>query len=130
MDDKASASSGDSLQALLASDDARMDALVANDLTTLADLLHPELVYVHSNGSRDSRDSLLGDLREGSLVYQHFSQGDRSGVVAGTTGIIFGSVVIRVARAGQPRELDLRYQSAWTSEGGHWQLIGWLSCLR
>lgn len=118
------------LRNLLAADDVRLSALVANDLEGLKAVLHPDLIYVHTNGSRDSRDSLLSSLRERRLIYRKCEHVDRIGVVAGATGVIQGSLGFEVLLDGNPRRLDIRYQSVWVIEGERRRMIGWLSCLR
>lgn len=122
--------SGDGVAALLAADDTRLGALVSNDIAVLTKLLHPQLVYVHTNGGRDTRESLLAKLQQGTLLYRTVEHGARDGLVTATTGIVYGSLTFDVLLAGDARTLDIRYQSAWTTNDGQWQMVGWLSCLR
>jgi hypothetical protein len=47
------------LEAVRAAELRRCQALVSGDMEALAALLHPELVYVHSNGAIDDRAGYL-----------------------------------------------------------------------
>ncbi len=53
------------MNALLACERARADAVIAGDLERLADWLADDLVYVHAPGQRHDKEQLLAYLRDG-----------------------------------------------------------------
>jgi ketosteroid isomerase-like protein len=69
----------------------RCDALVQGDLAFVADLLAPDLVYVHAPGTVHSREQLLAFLRE-RMRYDAVERGPLAlqvhGGVAWVTGLM------------------------------------------
>ena len=57
----------DDIAQLKSLEDRRYAAMLAGDADGIADLLHDELIYMHSIGGADSKDSYLRTLRDGSM---------------------------------------------------------------
>jgi Domain of unknown function (DUF4440) len=56
-------------ESALAADQARRNAMAADDLEGLAALLADECLYVHSTGAVDTKQSYLAKLADGSIRY-------------------------------------------------------------
>jgi Domain of unknown function (DUF4440) len=51
-------------------DQARLFAMMAGNVDTVAGFLHDDLVYIHSTGLIDGKSSYLESLRQGKYVYE------------------------------------------------------------
>ena len=100
--------------AALAGEQARREALLAGDEGALSALLAPGLVYGHSTGTRDSRDSLVGKIRDGVLRYQALDFEDLQAVPAGEgVAVVTGRMQALVRRDGQDRAVRSLYLTVW-----------------
>jgi len=119
----------DAQHAVLAAEEWRRQALLSADLEALQVLLADALVYVHSTGASDSKDSYLAKLRSGSLRYQalQFEDLQARGVgQAGDAVVVTGRMVAEVLKDGQPRAVRSLFMTVWTRAPGTapvpWQL--------
>jgi ketosteroid isomerase-like protein len=105
----------------------RHAAMVAGDVDVLDELLSPDAVYTHANAAVDSKETYLGILRDGTLVYhalEHTAEKvlRRPGVVV-VNGRMSGSVHM----AGVPKTLNSRFAAVWVAEDGGWHLLAYQS---
>ena len=105
----------------------RRQAMVAADVAALGELLHDDLIYIHSNGSVDTKASYLDAITSGATDY-------RSVVTSGETLIDYGSAVIVTGVAnidvvlnGAERHIAARYICAYVRSGDSWQFASWQS---
>lgn len=112
--------------AAVAADEQRFAAVVAGDVTTLANVLADDLVYCHSAGDCEGKESFIASIRGGSLKYE-FIRPEKPKVTAlGDVVILTGSAAMRVARdGGAARDLTLGYTDAFVWRDGRWQLVAW-----
>jgi ketosteroid isomerase-like protein len=66
----------------------RFEAMLAGDLTNIAALLDERLIYVHSSGLVDTRDSYLAALSKAEYTYHSVD------IVQDDNAIVEGSLVI------------------------------------
>ncbi|MEM9521629.1 MAG: nuclear transport factor 2 family protein [Actinomycetota bacterium] len=109
-------------------EDARIVAMCEQDAETLDRLLSDSMVYVHSTGLVDTKESFLGHVRNGPIQYRRF---ERRGVevhAAGDHTVIFrGEAAVQVEFDGNPLDLDFRYLAVWVNHDGHWRFEAWQS---
>lgn len=113
---------------VMALEDQRFAAMLANDADALAPWLDDEVIYIHSSAVKDSKAAYLDSLRTGHLAYHRFdrhydqisSLGDDSFLVAGRIGI-------SITLGGKPFELDNLFVAVWIKRDGNWRLISWQS---
>jgi len=117
------------LNAVLAAEERRRQALLAADLQALQALLGDALVYVHSTATTDSKDSYLAKLRSGSLRYQALQFEDlqaRCVDEAGAAVVVTGRMIAQVLKDGQPRAVRSLFMTVWARPPGAapvpWQL--------
>lgn len=111
--------------AVSAAEDRRYAAMVAADTAALADLLSEKLIYVHTTGDTDTRQSYLDAVRTGFVEYRHVERRDerwvtRPGLVL-STGRQLGLSILQ----GTPGLIDVAYLSAWALEDDGWRLAAW-----
>src|ERR1700677_742084 len=110
-------------EAVLAADDARLQALVACDLEALDGLLRAELVFVHADGRRDGKAAFLDHTRTGQVRYRAIARGDTQVTVSGNVAVVCARGELEVTIKGEPRSAPLRYMSVWTQETPVWQML-------
>ena len=115
------------LQAVLAAEERRRQALLSADLVALQGLLADALVYVHSTAASDSKDSYLAKLRSGGLRYQALQFDDVQARLLGTAGdaaVVTGRMAAQVLKDGQVRAVRSLFMTVWarSAAAGDWQL--------
>jgi ketosteroid isomerase-like protein len=109
---------------LLDLDKRRCDAMVRGDIATLEQLLSPRLVYVHSHGGRDTKDSYLQALRSGAVDYRFIDHRAERVEVAESVAVINGTMRAEVTnRGGSKRRLHTVTTAVWSQVDGSWQLL-------
>ncbi|MGD1893890.1 MAG: nuclear transport factor 2 family protein [Cyclobacteriaceae bacterium] len=69
----------------------RFDAMISADTATLRKVLHPELLFIHSNGLEESADGMVASVASGTIVYQAFEPQQPPGVqILGKTALVDG----------------------------------------
>lgn len=101
----------------------RTEAMQAGDVDTLAGLISDKLIYLHSSGGRDSKDSYLAQIRSGAIEYKRVAPPDPEVHVVGDTAVVFGRMNADVVRDGKDLALDYDYLSVWAKENGRWQFL-------
>jgi Domain of unknown function (DUF4440) len=107
--------------AIRAAEDRRYAAMVGADVGALDALLSDRLVYAHSNGSRDSKDSLLAKSRDGSLLYVTLRHPVQQVIVLGDAALVIGEMHGDVVVNGLPRQLHSSVLAVWAAAGDDWQ---------
>ncbi len=109
-------------QELHALEARRRDAMLAGDVRALGELLAPELRYVHSTGTVDSRDSLLHRLATGAIVYRALELAPLTQTQCGDALIVAGEMRAQVLRGGELRKVFSSYLAVWRCQDRRWQL--------
>jgi hypothetical protein len=97
---------------LRAAEAARLQAMQNNDGAALGALLSDILIYQHSSGARDTRQSYLA----GSLHYdkvEFLTPEFRLIGGGGCVGMVHGRMLATVVRDGTPREIANSYLAVW-----------------
>lgn len=104
----------------------RFEAMVRGDVAALAPLLANELVYIHSNGIRETKKQFLDALRSGDIRYLSIRPLESEVRDRGDWAMIVGVVELRGAlRNRPPVDLRLLYSSVYRRVGDRWQLVLW-----
>jgi ketosteroid isomerase-like protein len=115
-------------QAVITAEKTRFEIQVAKNYDALEKLLSDDLVYVHSNGVVDSKESFLKSLRDGKSTYTFVEVIEQKVRVYGKTAIINGVANVKVAnQEGKVNDMKLRYTDAYAKRGKQWQLVTWQS---
>ncbi len=112
---------------LRAAEAARLQAMQNNDLDALGALLSDALVYQHSTGARDTRQSYLARMASGALHYEKVEfltpefrliGGD------GRVGLVHARMLATVVGGGSRREVANSYLAVWEHDTEH-NALGW-----
>ena len=104
-------------------EDERYAAMLAKDVRTLERLLDAELVYMHSSGVADSKESYIRGLRDGVWDYQRIGRSEQTVKVSGDTALVFNRLAISIKVRGVQKEMDNRALAVWVRRDGAWRLI-------
>ena len=108
---------------VLALEDRRRQALLATDLPALDGLLADDLLYVHSTGVCDNKDSYLGKLSSGSLKYLELNFRDLHVQVLQQAAIVSGRMSAVVSKEGQRKSVASLFMTVWgCGTDGAWRL--------
>jgi ketosteroid isomerase-like protein len=105
-----------------AAEDRRYAAMLAADVGALDGLLSDRLVYTHSSGSRDTKESFLSKMRSGALAYVSVEHPESQLIVLGDAVLIIGEMHAEIQAGGASRRLDNASLSVWAAEDGGWRL--------
>jgi hypothetical protein len=106
----------------------RFDAMLAGDLNTIADLLDTRLIYVHSSGLADTRDSYLAALAKTEYTYHSVEvTKENAAIVEGDFVIINRdlSVSMTVRSTGKTVSRQINATSTWVRNAARntWLLL-------
>ena len=96
---------------------ARENALATNDAALLASLLSEKLVFVHSSGTVDERNSLLDKIMTGCVLYQSICLQPYKILPLGSdTWALWGKMDAQIIVAGTQRHITSSYVTVWVLE--------------
>ena len=96
---------------------AREKALATNDKEALGALLAEKLVFVHSSGTVDSRNSLLEKLDQGRIQYQSVRlQPIKVRLLSDNTWALWGEMEAQILVSGTQRQVVSSYVTVWVLE--------------
>ena len=106
----------------------RFKVMVAKDITGLQAVLHKDLVYFHSSGAQDSKDTYIASIASGKSSYVTITPEELQHRVYGKTGINTGIVsILQQAADGAQTTLRLRFTDVFVYADKRWQMVSWQS---
>ncbi len=113
---------------VLQTEKSRFKAMVDGDHHALEQIIHPDLVYIHSNGEVDTKETFISGIRDGSRKYDNITIDESQVRVYGEVGIINAKCTYhRTTPEGRPNNLSLFYTSVYAMIEGRWQHVSWQS---
>ncbi len=98
-------------------------ALLEKDSIRLGALLHGKVQYGHSNGWIETKDSVIGDLFSGKLVYYKIEQTETTFTEEKSTACVRSVNAIDVALSGERIQMKLHVLQVWIKEDNDWVLL-------
>jgi ketosteroid isomerase-like protein len=106
----------------------RFEAMVNKDIQKLKEVIGDDLVYIHSNGNVDTKESFINAIEEGRSSYDNITIDEAEVRTYGNTAIINGiCTYYRKNQDGNPNNLQLRYTNVYVKQKGKWQMVSWQS---
>ncbi len=113
---------------VLQAEKSRFKAMVDGDHHALDQIIHPDLVYIHSNGEVDTKETFINAIRDGSRKYDDITMDETQVRVYGEVGIINAKCTYhRTTPEGRANNLSLFYTSVYAMIEGRWQHVSWQS---
>ncbi|APW39604.1 hypothetical protein RD110_22325 [Rhodoferax koreense] len=107
---------------LRSAEEERRLAMLAADVQRLEDLLDASLLYVHSSGVGDTRESYLHKLSSAALRYQSLVFADPRFTLVGNTGLVHAQMRATVLRGGGLHPVASSYLAVWHRGASGWRL--------
>jgi len=104
-------------------EDERYEAMLGKDIATLTRLLDERLVYMHSSGVSDSKESYVNGLRSGLWNYRKIERSDVRIEVQGDIALVFAKLAIELISNDKLRAFEARALAVWYRKRDGWQLI-------
>lgn len=106
----------------------RFEAMTRKDTAFLKNLLHEDLVYIHSNGLTETKKEHLRAISTGSIVYKSLDRAPGTRIRRyGKWAITNGAVHVSGMLNGNSFDLQLRYTAIYRKKKGKWWLLNWQS---
>lgn len=112
---------------VLAAEDARYTAMIAQDFDALGRLLADDLLYTHSTAVTDTKADYIAALRSGKYRYKAARREGVTVRIYGTTAIVNGRASIDVDVDGVPRTVSNVFVNVWVRSATGWQMTAWQS---
>ncbi|MDM0118729.1 nuclear transport factor 2 family protein [Variovorax arabinosiphilus] len=121
----AARAAGDAIEAqLVAMEARRCNAMIAADIESLKEILHPDLIHVHAKGQIDGYASYFatGGFK---VDYKTLDRSELQVRVLGDSALMTGRqllVAVRKDGSGTVR-IDSRVMQTWVREAGRWRQL-------
>lgn len=104
-------------------EDRRYQAMMAADLTALANILADEFVYHQPTGKVATKASYIEQLKSGEVKINEARRYDVTIHVYGDLATAMGMTHLDLELKGERRQVELRYLNVWLLRDGRWQLV-------
>src|SRR4051812_14811538 len=94
-------------------EDERYAAMLGKDIPALERLLDDQLVYMHSSGVADTKESYIRGLRDKIWDYRKIERTDQTVTIRANTALVFNRLRISISIRGEHKELDNRALAVW-----------------
>ena len=103
----------------------RYSAQIACDIQVMEELIHSELIYIHSNGCIDSKESYIDSIKSGRVKYRSMSFSKEVVRIYGFIGIINGVANFEVTVGNVESSVQVAFHSIWSGASGELKFISW-----
>ena len=114
-------------QMIIELDKKRMTAMAQKDVAALKNMICKGLVYTHSSGRQDTKQSLLEGMESGSTVYTSMVPSDVKAQDLGNAVVLTGVAAISVDSRGKTNSFRVRFTDVYENQNGTWRMITWQS---
>jgi hypothetical protein len=117
----------DNAQMIIDLDRKRMTAMAEKDVAALKTMLCKGLVYTHSTGRQDTKQSLIDNMESGKTVYTSMVPSEVKAQDVGNAVVLTGVAAISVNSNGKPNSFRVRFTDVYENQNGTWRMITWQS---
>jgi hypothetical protein len=108
-------------------DKKRMTAMAQKDTAALQKMICKSLVYTHSSGRQDTKESLIKGMESGTTVYTSMVPSDVKAQDLGNAVVLTGVAAIRVNSSGKTNSFRVRFTDVYENQNGTWRMVTWQS---
>lgn len=102
--------------------------MIEGKTDSLEMVLHPDLMYIHSNGWTETKEEMSANLKNGKLEYHKVHIKESQVRVSGNTAIVTGKGVFSVSLEGKQSEFPLYYTEVYVLDNDTTRLISRHAC--
>jgi ketosteroid isomerase-like protein len=99
------------------------NALTNSDISVLENLYDESLIYTHSNGKVDTRESYLAAIKSGATKYQSMKRDEIKVSVYGHTAVVTCHWDVHILSRGNKTDLNARYLHVYAEQPDGWKLV-------
>ena len=110
---------------IIAAETRRCSAILRADAAELLECLDDEMVYVHSTGVVEDRETYVATVLSGGRKYLGFTFGDRTFRQLGDAMACTGDLEVQSLSGPVPIVVTTVYRRR---DGGPWKMVLWHSC--
>jgi hypothetical protein len=114
-------------QMIIDLDKKRMTAMAQKDVAALKNMLCKTLIYTHSTGRQDTKQSLIEGMESGTTVYTSMVPSDVKAQDLGNAVVLTGVAAISVNSKGKPNSFRVRFTDVYENQNGTWRMVTWQS---
>lgn len=114
-------------KAVIETEKKRFQAQINVDMPVLDQVLANDLIYAHSNGNTDTKQSYVQSIRDGKTKYNSIDIEEQKVRIYGTMALINGVCMLKAVSNGETLNNHLRYLSVYVKNAGQWQMVAWQS---
>lgn len=119
---------GDIETAVLAAEQTRCEAMLANDAAALDAILDPRLHFAHATGAVDDKAAFLAKMATGRIRYVAIDWPEKRVLaLAPDTALLTGRMKTDVEVEGVVKELRNRVITIWSKSSEGWRLVAFQS---
>ena len=117
--------SDDRASMVLAADEARYQALYAQDTATLGQMLAPDYVHTHANGKTDDRAAFLATIAAGRYRFVEAVRTDQRVRAAGPAIVLSGTTRTTLDVGGETKVMRNAFVTVWVESDAAMLLLHW-----
>ena len=118
----------DPTAAILAAEQRRCAAMLANDAAALDALIDPRLAFSHATGQVDDKPAYMAKMAAGRIDYVSIGWSeDRVIPIGEGAALLTGRMTSTVKVEGVEKRLDNRVLAAWALGEGAWRIVAFQS---
>jgi uncharacterized protein DUF4440 len=102
-------------------DRQRMTALKQMEIDKVKKFLSDELVWTHTSGRVDTKESQISSMESGEIVYSRYDPSDVKAQDYGDFVVLTGKADTHVNFRGTLYPLDVRFTDGWHRKDGKWK---------
>ncbi len=106
-------------------EDRRYRAMIDGDTAVLDALCSDDLIYTHSKGDHDDKQSYLHKVGTRHFTYLEITHPADRILVVGGAALITGRMTAKVSVVGRIVHIDNRYLAVWTREHDGWKFVAY-----
>lgn len=115
----------DTEHSVLAADEARYQALYAQDIPALEALLRDDYAHTHANGKVDDRTAFLASIRAARYRFVQAVRRDQRVRQVGDVAVLDGRTATTIELGGQHKTMHNAFVTVWVAHQGRWRLLHW-----
>lgn len=110
---------------VLAADEARYQALYAQDANALSPTLHEDYLHTHANGNTDTKNSFLESIRAAKYRFVRAERSVQRVRTAGHAAILSGITKTTIEVGKEMKTMHNAFVTVWVADAGTWKLLHW-----
>ncbi len=110
---------------VLAADEARYQALYAQDIAALEAMLIDDYVHTHANGKVDDKAAFLASIRAAKYRFVKAERTDQKIRIANTVIVLNGKTKTTIEMGGEMKVMNNAFVTVWTAAESGLKLVHW-----